>query len=44
MKILAALHPAPIAPASDGSLAGWLWLLLALAIVVVSGIYLTSRR
>lgn len=42
--LLETLHPAPPAPLPDGSLDGWIWLTVVLAVVVLGGIVLTSRR
>lgn len=42
-------HAAPAAPMPDGSIAGWLWLLLAAAVILawvlaLMGFTITSRR
>jgi hypothetical protein len=42
--ILAGLHPVAPAPIPHGSIAGWVVLAIVLAIVVASGVVLTSRR
>jgi hypothetical protein len=42
--LAATLHPAPQAVAPNASIAGWLWLLLALALIVAGGVVLGSRR
>jgi hypothetical protein len=41
---LAAVHPVPPAPAPHASLAVWVVVAIVLAIVVASGVVLTSRR
>jgi hypothetical protein len=41
---LAALRAAPPAHAPNGSLAGWVWLLVTASVIVVAGVVLTSRR
>jgi hypothetical protein len=42
--LLATLHPVPPAPVPDGSITGWIWLTIVLALVVAGGVVLTSRR
>jgi hypothetical protein len=42
--LLLDIHPAPPAVQPDGSLSGWIWLTIALALLVAGGIVLTSRR
>ena len=44
MRLLAAIHPVAPPPSPDGSLAGWVWFGLALAIVVAAGLLIASRR
>jgi len=44
MLLAAALHPLPPAPVPDGSIGGWIWLTLGLALVVLGGFVLASRR
>jgi hypothetical protein len=44
MQPLVAAHPAPPAPPPSDSLEGWLWLLVVLTVVVVTGLVLSSRR
>ena len=41
---LANIRPAPAAPVADGSMAVWIWFGVALAIVVIGGYILASRR
>jgi hypothetical protein len=41
---LANIRPAPPAPSAGGSLTVWLWFSVVLAVVVVGGYVLTSRR
>jgi hypothetical protein len=44
MRLLAHAHAAaPAAPPGD-SLAGWLWLIVAVTVIVVAGAVLASRR
>ena len=38
------VHPVPPAAQPDGSLSGWLWLAVALALVLASGMIVASRR
>ena len=38
------VHPVPPAPHPDGSLAGWIWLSVVLAIVLAGGMIVSSRR
>ncbi len=41
---IANVHPATQAATPDGSLEGWVWLAIVLALVVLSGLVLASRR
>lgn len=41
---LAIIRPAPAAPAAAGSITLWIWFGVALAIVVIGGYVLASRR
>ena len=41
---LAIIRPAPAAPSADGSVTLWIWFGVALAIVVIGGYVLASRR
>ena len=38
------VYPVPPAPHPDGSLAGWIWLSVVLAIVLAGGMIVSSRR
>jgi hypothetical protein len=38
------LHPVPVGPVPGGSIAGWIWLMVLLAVIVVAGVVLSSRR
>ena len=38
------VHPVPAAPHPDGSLAGWLWVAVALALLLAGGLIVSSRR
>jgi hypothetical protein len=38
------VHPATQAPTPDGSLESWVWVVVVLALVVMSGLVLASRR
>jgi hypothetical protein len=42
--LLTDLHPAAPVASSDGSMLPWLVAAVVLAVVVASGVYLTSRR
>jgi hypothetical protein len=42
--ILAGLHPVAPAPVPHGSMSGWVVLAIVLAVIVASGVVLTSRR
>jgi hypothetical protein len=42
--LLADLHPAPPAPLPDGSLVGWVWLMIVVAVLVAGAVVLGSRR
>lgn len=44
MHLLANVYPLPSAPMPNGSIAGWIWLTVVLALVVACGVVLTSRR
>jgi hypothetical protein len=44
MHVLADIHAVPPATAPDGSLGAWLWLIVALALLVAGGLVLASRR
>ena len=44
MLLLFQVHPAPPAPVPGGSIAGWIWVGVVLALIVVSGVVLASRR
>ena len=44
VHLLANVYPLPSAPAPDGSITGWIWLTVVLALVVACGVVLTSRR
>ena len=44
MQLLAILRPVPQAPVPSGSIAGWIWLTIVLALIVTGGVVLTSRR
>jgi hypothetical protein len=44
VEFLANLRPAPAAPPAGGSIALWVWLVVALAVVVVAGLVVSSRR
>jgi hypothetical protein len=38
------VHPVPPAPHPDGSLTGWIWLSVVLALVLAGGMIVSSRR
>jgi hypothetical protein len=38
------IRPAPAAPVAGGSIAVWIWLVAVLAVIVIAGYVLTSRR
>jgi hypothetical protein len=38
------VHPLPQAAVPDGSVTGWIWLMVVLALIVAGGLVLTSRR
>jgi hypothetical protein len=42
--LTAEIHPLPPAALPDGSLEGWLWLIVALLVLVVGGLVLASRN
>jgi len=44
VQLLADLHPAAPATPPAGSLAGWIWLGIAVAIIVAGGLLIASRR
>lgn len=44
MQLLADLHPAAPAIAPGGSLTGWIWFGVAVAILVAGGLLVASRR
>ncbi|MGZ4463427.1 MAG: hypothetical protein ACXVZP_11385 [Gaiellaceae bacterium] len=44
LLLLAAIHPVPQAATPDGSITGWIWLTIVLALIVTAGLVLTSRR
>ncbi|MFL5962584.1 MAG: hypothetical protein ACJ757_06790 [Gaiellaceae bacterium] len=44
MQHLANIRPAPAAPPVGSSVAIWIWLSIGLAVVVVGGYVLSSRR
>ncbi len=44
LAVLADIHAVAPAPPPDGSLEGWIWLIVALAVVVVGGVVLASRH
>jgi hypothetical protein len=44
MLEFAVIRPAPPLPPPGSSLAGWLWLCLALAAVLAVGVIIASRR
>jgi hypothetical protein len=44
MYLLAELHPAAPAQPPSASIAGWVVLAVVLAVIVASGVILTSRR
>lgn len=44
LPIAGILHLAPPRVMAVGSLAGWVWLAVALALVVAAGLVLASRR
>ena len=44
MYLLATVYPLPAAPVPGGSIAGWIWLTVILAVVVAGGVFFTSRR
>jgi hypothetical protein len=44
MQFLATLRPLPQAATPDGSITGWIWLTVVLAVIVAGGMILTSRR
>ena len=44
VRLLADIHAVPPAQPPDGSLTGWIWLIVVLAIVVGGGVLLGSRR
>jgi len=38
------VHPLPEAVVPDGSVTGWIWLMIVLALIVAAGLVLSSRR
>jgi hypothetical protein len=44
MSALASIKPAPPAPPAESSIALWIWFAVALAVVVIGGYMLASRR
>jgi hypothetical protein len=42
--LTASIHPLPPAPPPDGSLEGWIWLIVALVVLVIGGVVLASRH
>jgi hypothetical protein len=38
------LYPLPPAPTPAGSVTGWIWLTIVLAVIVAGGVVLSSRR
>ena len=44
MLLASLVHPVPPAPDPGGSLSGWIWLTVVLALVIAGGMVLTSRR
>ena len=44
MLLAGSVHAAPPAALPDGSLTGWIWLTVVLALVVAGGVVLASRR
>jgi hypothetical protein len=44
MQHLATIRPVPAAPVADGSIVWWLVAVVLLAVIVVGGLVLTSRR
>ena len=37
-------YPVPAGPVPSGSITGWIWLTVVLAVIVVAGVVLISRR
>jgi hypothetical protein len=44
MHLLGNVYPLPSAAVPSGSIAGWIWLTVVLALIVACGVVLTSRR
>jgi hypothetical protein len=44
VQYLATVRPAPAAPPADGSVALWIWFGVVLAVIVIGGYVLASRR
>ncbi|HUZ82914.1 MAG TPA: hypothetical protein VMU73_11790 [Gaiellaceae bacterium] len=44
MQLLASLHPFRQATVPGGSITSWIWLAIALAVIVAGGLVLSSRR
>jgi hypothetical protein len=42
--LLATLYPLPKAATPNGSVTGWIWLMIVLALIVAAGVVLSSRR
>ena len=42
--LLATLYPLPKATTPSGSVTGWIWLMIVLALIVAAGVVLSSRR
>ena len=42
--LLATLHPLPKAATPSGSVTGWIWVMVVLALIVAGGVVLSSRR
>ncbi len=43
MYHLAEIHPVAPAATPDGSLVGWIWVIVVVAVVIAGGVVLTSR-
>jgi len=44
VRFVAGIHPVAPAPPPGGSLESWIWLIVALAVIVVGGVVLASRN
>ena len=42
--LTAGIHPVPPAAPPDGSLEGWIWLIVALLVLFLGGLVLASRH